>query len=87
MSFDNAIPSWPPNDKIRIDWFAIWFPKPTELQSLPEELLVMIIDQLEGDTASLSRLALANKKFNRLTKQTLYRDISVGRRVSSSGLI
>lgn len=47
----------------------------------------MIIDQLEGDTASLSRLALANKKFNRLTKQTLYRDISVGRRVSSSGLI
>ena len=47
----------------------------------------MIIDQLEGDTASISRLALANKKFNRLTKKTLYRDISVGRRVSSSGLI
>jgi hypothetical protein len=89
MGYTYTWPPGPPGGKQRIDWLAKWFPglKPTELQTLPEELLVMIIDQLEGDTANLSRLALVNKKFNRLTKKTLYRNISVGKRVSSSGLV
>jgi hypothetical protein len=80
-------PPGPPDGKQRIDWLAKWFPKPTELQTLPEELLVMIIDELEGDTANLSRLALANKKFSRLTKETLYRSVRVGQGLASSSLI
>jgi hypothetical protein len=87
MDFGDIGYTWPPNDKKRIDSFSESFPQRPNLQSLPEELLIMVIDQLEGDTASLSRLSLVNKKFARLTKPTLYRSIRVGAQVSSSGLI
>ncbi|KAG9201641.1 hypothetical protein G6514_005449 [Epicoccum nigrum] len=87
MGFGDVGYTWPPNDKKRIDSFSESFPQRPNLQSLPEELLIMVIDQLEGDTASLSRLSLVNKTFARLTKPTLYRSIRVGAQVSSSGLI
>ena len=95
MSFANersASPSdnnyaWPPNNKKRIDWFSHWYRQTPSLPSLPEELLLLITSHLEGDTPTLSHLSLTNRKLNRVTKETLYRSISVGKHVASSSLI